>query len=185
MRVKSVMGLKVWSNLGLAKKISKSPYVGLFSVNHTKSNISFGDLSFLVQFSLNLVKNESQLVREPSQVKLGPSSERAKRSLSKSSKSSKSSMFRASEASFASERANRSLRKPSKPSKSSKVRLSEASLPSERANRSLRKPAKAKQTKQTKQLTQIKQINELSKAGQPLRLKRTPRASKPSTVYAS
>ena len=33
--------------------------VGLFLVNHTKSNISFEDLSFLVQFSLNLVKNES------------------------------------------------------------------------------------------------------------------------------
>ena len=59
MRVKSLMSLKVWSILGLPKKISKSPYVGLFSVNHAKSNISFEDLSFLVQFSLNLVKNES------------------------------------------------------------------------------------------------------------------------------
>ena len=59
MRVKSLMSLKVRSILGLPKKISKSPYVGLFSENHTKSNFSYGDLSFLVQFSLNLVKNES------------------------------------------------------------------------------------------------------------------------------
>ena len=40
MRVKSLMSLKVWSNLGLRKKISKSPYVGPFSPNHTKSNFS-------------------------------------------------------------------------------------------------------------------------------------------------
>ena len=40
MRVKSLMSLKVWSNLGLPKKISKSPYVGLFLENHTKSNFS-------------------------------------------------------------------------------------------------------------------------------------------------
>ena len=38
MRVKSLMSLKVWSNLGLPKKISKSPFVGLFLENHTKSN---------------------------------------------------------------------------------------------------------------------------------------------------
>ena len=38
MRVKSLMSLKVWSNLGLPKKKSKSPFVGLFLENHTKSN---------------------------------------------------------------------------------------------------------------------------------------------------
>ena len=36
MRVKSLMSLKVCSNLGLAKKNYKTSYVGLFSVNHTK-----------------------------------------------------------------------------------------------------------------------------------------------------
>ena len=41
-RVKNVMGLKVWSNLGLPKKISKSPYVGPFFVNHAKSNFPNG-----------------------------------------------------------------------------------------------------------------------------------------------
>ena len=40
MRVKSLMSLKVWSNLGLPKKNSKSPFVGLFLENHTKSNFS-------------------------------------------------------------------------------------------------------------------------------------------------
>ena len=40
MRAKSLMSLKVLSNLGLPKKISKSPYVGRFSVNHAKSNFS-------------------------------------------------------------------------------------------------------------------------------------------------
>ena len=39
-RVKNVMSLKVWENLGLPKKISKSPYVGLFLVNRAKSNFS-------------------------------------------------------------------------------------------------------------------------------------------------
>ena len=50
MRVKSVMGLKVWSNLGLSKKISKSPYVGLFSENHAKSNFPYGYPFFLYNF---------------------------------------------------------------------------------------------------------------------------------------
>ena len=39
-RVKSLMSLRVRSILGLAKKNSKSPYVGLFLENHTKSNFS-------------------------------------------------------------------------------------------------------------------------------------------------
>ena len=34
------MSLKVWLNLGLAKKISKSSYVGPLLVNHAKSNFS-------------------------------------------------------------------------------------------------------------------------------------------------
>ena len=38
--VKSLMSLKVWANLGLSKKNSKSSYVGLFLENHTKSNFS-------------------------------------------------------------------------------------------------------------------------------------------------
>ena len=53
------MSLKVWSILSRAKKILKSQNVGLFSENHTKSNFSYGNLSFLVQFSFNLVKSES------------------------------------------------------------------------------------------------------------------------------
>ena len=40
MRAKSLMSLKVWSKLGLPEKNSKSPYVGRFSVNHAKSNLS-------------------------------------------------------------------------------------------------------------------------------------------------
>ena len=40
MRVKSLMGLKVWSNLGFPNKILKSSYVWLFLENHTKSNFS-------------------------------------------------------------------------------------------------------------------------------------------------
>ena len=40
LRIKCVMGLKVWSNLGLTKKISKSSYVGPLLVNHAKSNFS-------------------------------------------------------------------------------------------------------------------------------------------------
>ena len=38
MHAKSLMSLKVWSILGPPKKISKSPKVGRFLVNHTKSN---------------------------------------------------------------------------------------------------------------------------------------------------
>ena len=40
MRVKSLMSLKVWSILGPPEKNSKSPQVGRFLVNHTKSNFS-------------------------------------------------------------------------------------------------------------------------------------------------
>ena len=34
------MSLKIWSNLGLAKKMSKSKYVGPLLVNHAESNFS-------------------------------------------------------------------------------------------------------------------------------------------------
>ena len=40
MRAKSLMSLKVWSNLGLAKKILKTSNVGPLLVNHAKSNFS-------------------------------------------------------------------------------------------------------------------------------------------------
>ena len=36
--IKSLMSLKIWSNLGAPKEISKSAYVGRFLVNHTESN---------------------------------------------------------------------------------------------------------------------------------------------------
>ena len=52
-RVKSLMSLKVRSILGLPKKISKSPYVGLFSVNHTKSKFP---LWVSVVFRTNFLK---------------------------------------------------------------------------------------------------------------------------------
>ena len=48
MRVKSLMSLKVRSILGPPKKISKSPEVGRFSENHTKSN--FSDRHLLYDF---------------------------------------------------------------------------------------------------------------------------------------
>ena len=34
MRVKFLMGVKVWSSWGVADQISKSPYVGLLPKNH-------------------------------------------------------------------------------------------------------------------------------------------------------
>ena len=58
MRVKSLMSLNVRSNLGLAKKNSKSPYVGLFLVNHAKSNFPYGYLSFLYNFRKIYQKSE-------------------------------------------------------------------------------------------------------------------------------
>ena len=41
-----LMGLKVWSNLGPAKQISKSPYVRPFSIYHTKLQKSNGGSLF-------------------------------------------------------------------------------------------------------------------------------------------
>ena len=49
MRVKSLMSLKVRSNLGPPKKFSKSPQVGPVSVNHAKSNF-FALISQIIFF---------------------------------------------------------------------------------------------------------------------------------------
>ena len=104
MRVKSLMSLKVWSNLGLPKKISKSPYVGRFSVNHAKSNLS---LWVSVVFRIIFLKFTQKRDLASS------TSEQAKHRLRKPSKPS---IVFTSEASIASERGKRSLRKSSKPS---------------------------------------------------------------------
>ena len=42
MRVKSLVGLKVWSILRPPKKISKYQYVGEFFINHSKSKSPSG-----------------------------------------------------------------------------------------------------------------------------------------------
>ena len=43
MRIKSLMSLKVRSNLGLAKKIQNPKDVGLYLVNHAKRKSSYGN----------------------------------------------------------------------------------------------------------------------------------------------
>ena len=54
------MGLKVWPDLGLSKKFSKSPYVGPFLENHTKSNESLTEIRYFVVNIFNiLLENES------------------------------------------------------------------------------------------------------------------------------
>ena len=77
MRVKSLMSLKVWSNLGLPKKNSKSPNVGLFLENHTKSNFSiriplYANLRFHKKMLFSQISSDGHM-----QVKRVPRASRA------------------------------------------------------------------------------------------------------------
>ena len=102
-RVKSLMSLKVWSILGPPKKKSKSPKVGRFSENHTKSNFSDRHLllydfrypSFFVKFSKTYPKTRVSELATPVRSSWVHASERPKSSLNKSSKSSLMSQFAA------------------------------------------------------------------------------------------
>ena len=112
MRVKSLMSLKVWSNLGLPKKISKSPHVGWFSVYHAKSRFHTKIRHFLYNF-----------LEIYSKTRVSELESAAKSSkLSRANKCQiRSSSVRASEASSANERASarasESSRQASKPTK--------------------------------------------------------------------
>ena len=108
MRVKSFMGLKVWSNLGLAEEISKSRYVGLFLENHSKSNFSiriplYANLGFHKKMLFSQICSNGHMRAK----RVPRASERASRACEPG-------------AIFANQ-AKRSLRKSSKPSKLSIV----------------------------------------------------------------
>ena len=137
MRAKSLMSLKIWSNLGLAKKNSKSPYVGLFLVNHAKSKFPYGvSIVFRTIYLKFTQKRELPSLRaQPSRVSCTnrTSTKRGQfRSLQakRTPQVSEPSAVYANQANQANQawrvrakrasRANRSLRKPAKRSKSSR-----------------------------------------------------------------